>query len=68
MVLTALLVMQAREGMQEGNAFAEEWVAASSSSAASAGTGYEGSEQVSLPRLPCECDFAAVALQCTNDK
>ena len=54
--------------MQEGNAFADEWVAASSSSAASAGTGYEGSEQVSLPRLSCECDSVVVALQCTSDK
>ena len=59
-------MVQAMEDMHEGNVFADEVVAASSSSAASAGTGYEASEQVSLLRLPCECDSANVALQCTT--
>ena len=65
MVLT-FQMLQATEGMRESRAFADEWVAASSSAAASAGTGYRASGQVSLLRRLHECDSAIMALQCTT--
>ena len=65
MVLT-LQMLQATEVMQESRAFADEWVRASSSAAASSGIGYRASEQVSLLRRLHECDSAIMALQCTT--